>query len=77
MIVGRGMALTGLGLLVGLTLAWIASRAVATLLYGVVATDAATFGGVIALLAAVAAVACTLPALRATRVDPMAVLRDE
>jgi ABC-type antimicrobial peptide transport system permease subunit len=47
------------------------------MLYGVAATDWPTFAGVLAVLTAVAVVACALPALRASRLDPMEVLRQE
>jgi len=77
MVVAQGMALAGLGIAVGLGLALAASRLVASLLYGVGATDAATYAAVAALLAALALLACWLPARRATRVDPMVALRAE
>jgi len=77
MVVAQGMALAGLGIGVGLALALAASRLVASLLYGVGATDVSTFAGVTAVLAALALLACWLPARRATRVDPMVALRAE
>jgi ABC-type antimicrobial peptide transport system permease subunit len=77
MMVGRGLALTGTGLVIGLGAAWAATRAMKNLLYGVTATDPATYAGVGALLAAVALAACWIPARRAARVDPIVVLREE
>jgi predicted permease len=77
MIVARGLALTGLGLAIGLVAAWIATRAMKNLLYGVAATDPLTFGSVAALLAFIALIACYAPARRASRVDPIVVLREE
>jgi putative ABC transport system permease protein len=76
-IVGRGLSLAAIGLALGLAIAWAAARAIAALLYGVAAADGWTFGGVMALLGLVALVACILPALRAARVQPMEVLRQE
>jgi predicted permease len=77
MIVGRGLMLTGLGLVIGLALAAAASRAMRTMLYGVDAIDPATFAGVSVLLCATAVLACWVPAWRASRVDPIVVLREE
>jgi putative ABC transport system permease protein len=77
LVVGRGLELTCAGLAIGLALAWVATNALKTLLYGVVANDVGTFAAVLALLALVALCACSVPALRASRVDPMDVLRQE
>jgi putative ABC transport system permease protein len=77
MIVGRGLALTGIGLAIGLVSAWAATRAMKNLLYGVAATDPLTFVSVAALLALIALIACYAPARRASRVDPIVVLREE
>jgi predicted permease len=77
MIVRHGLLLTGAGLAAGFVLAWVATRTMSTMLYEVAATDLATFAGVFAVLTAVAAAACALPALRASRLDPMDVLRQE
>ena len=77
MVVGRGLALTAVGLGAGLVLAWAGAQTMTKLLYGVAATDTATFGAVVALLAVVALAACSLPALRASRLNPIAVLKDE
>ncbi|MBZ5560464.1 MAG: FtsX-like permease family protein, partial [Acidobacteriia bacterium] len=77
MVVGRGLALTAIGLTLGLGLAWMSARTLQSLLYGVTAADPATFAGVVGLLGTIALAACYLPARRASRVDPMVVLRDE
>jgi predicted permease len=77
LVVGRGLALTGAGLAIGLALASAATRAMKTMLYGVDAFDPGTFAGVAALLCAIAALACWIPARRASRVDPIVVLREE
>ncbi len=77
MIVARGLALTGMGLAIGLVAAWLATRAMKNLLYGVAATDRLTFAAVAGLLGFVALIACWAPARRASRVDPIVVLRDE
>ena len=77
LVIGRGLALTGIGLTAGLGLAWVATRTLRALLVGVGATDPATFTGVVALLVVVAFAACGVPALRAARVDPIRVLRQE
>jgi putative ABC transport system permease protein len=73
----RGIVLTGTGLGIGAGLAWSLTRAMDSLLYGVGASDPLTFALVAGLLATVAAVACAIPAVRAARVDPMLVLRDQ
>jgi hypothetical protein len=77
MVVGRGLALTGVGLAIGVALALAATRFMKTMLYGVDAFDPATFVAVAALLGAIAALACWLPAQRASRLDPIVVLREE
>jgi len=77
MLLGRGLALAGLGAGIGLAAALMASGALRTQLYGVAATDALTYGAVTLLLLGVAAAACYLPARRATTVDPMISLREE
>jgi putative ABC transport system permease protein len=77
LIVGQGMRLIVIGIVLGLAGAGAATRALASLLYGVGATDPATFLGVPLALAAVGLAACYIPARRAAKVDPAAVLRCE
>ncbi len=67
----------GIGLLLGIGLALFATRALANLLFGVAATDLATYAGVVGLQIAVALLACYLPARRIASTDPMLVLRSE
>jgi putative ABC transport system permease protein len=76
-VVGQGMALTGVGLVIGLLGAWGLSKALASLLYGVTTTDPLTFLGTAALLGAVALLATWIPARRAARIDPVEALRSE
>jgi ABC-type antimicrobial peptide transport system permease subunit len=73
----RSLALSAAGLLAGLLVALALSRLLASLLFGVGATDPATYGGVAALLLLVSAIASWIPARRATRVDPVSALRSE
>jgi putative ABC transport system permease protein len=75
--VGQGMKLTVVGAVIGILGALATSRALLTLLFSVSATDPVTYAGVTLLLAAVAAVACWIPARRAARVDPAITLRAE
>ena len=77
MVVGRGLLLTASGLAIGLGASWALTGLMKNLLYGVDAVDPATFVGVAALLGVVAMIACWIPARRASRLDPMVVLRDE
>jgi predicted permease len=77
LVVRQGMALVVIGLVIGLAGALALTRFIAGQLYGVGATDPATFVTISLLLATVAFVACYLPARRATKVDPMIALRCE
>ncbi|HEY7856332.1 MAG TPA: ABC transporter permease [Terriglobales bacterium] len=76
-IMGHGLRLAGLGAIAGLGVALIVGRFGASFLYGVGAADPVVLVAVPATLLAVAALACYLPARRATRVDPMIALRGE
>jgi putative ABC transport system permease protein len=77
LVLRQGMAPVAAGLLLGLCGAAAASRVLQSLLYGVAATDAATYLAVAAFLATVATAASYLPARHATRADPMTALRAE
>ena len=77
MVLRQGMILAGIGVAVGLIAAVGLTHLMSSLLYGVEATDPVTFGVVAAMLVAVALVASYLPALRASRTDPLEALRFE
>ena len=76
LVIREGMWLVGIGLAIGLGSGFYASRAVKSFLIGVSARDLTTFTSVPIVLAAVALLACYLPARRAMNVDPMVALRD-
>jgi predicted permease len=77
LIVRQGMSLAGIGIGLGLVAAIAATRLMASLLFGVRATDPLTFVAIALLLAFVALMACWIPARRAAKVDPMIALRCE
>ena len=77
MVIRRGMELTGAGIVLGLLGAAALTRVMASLLFGVSATDAVTFAAVSVTLAAIGVLASYLPARRATLVDPVIALREE
>jgi predicted permease len=77
LVVGRGVAIGLAGVGVGLAGAFALTRFLQSLLFGVPATDAATFIAVALLLAAIAVLASLIPAWRAARIDPMTSLRSE
>jgi putative ABC transport system permease protein len=77
LVLWQGLALTVAGIAAGLAGAVALTRVMASLLFGVSATDLGTFSAVPLILAAIAILACYLPARRATRVDPVVALRNE
>ena len=76
-VVMRGLLLAGLGLACGFLAARMLSGTLSGILYGVAATDAATYVWVSLVLCGIVAAACWIPARRAVRIDPIAVLREE
>jgi len=77
MVIRQGMIAAAAGLAIGLPSAWLVSRLLSSLLFGISPRDPMTFASVAALLGVVALVACALPAWRVMRVDPLKLLRVE
>jgi ABC-type antimicrobial peptide transport system permease subunit len=77
LVVGQGLTLAMLGTAIGLAGAAAVTRLMASLLFGVAATDPLTFAAVSLFLLAIAVAACYIPARRAMKVDPMVALRYE
>ena len=77
LVLRSGLGLTGLGLLIGLAGAVLATRGIEAMLFGVTRLDPVTYFGVLVLLAGVALLACWIPARRAMGVDPATTLRSE
>ncbi len=76
LVLGRGLLLSGVGVALGLAASAALTRVLATYLFNVSPTDPWTLAGVAAVIGLVAAAACIVPAWRATRVDPLTVLRE-
>jgi putative ABC transport system permease protein len=76
LVMGQGMALTGVGLVIGLIATWGSTRIISTLLFGIGASDPLVLAIVVSSLGAAALMACALPAWKASRVDPMIALRE-
>ena len=77
LIIRQGMTLTGIGIVIGLSGAAMASQALISLLFGISRLDPVTYFAVVALLAGVSVIACGVPAWRAAHVDPASTLRAE
>jgi predicted permease len=76
-VLGQTLMLAAMGMAIGVPAAWMAAKALQSLLFGVVSSDPVTFAGVTVVVPAVAALAGLLPARRASRIDPMLALRLE
>jgi len=77
LVVGQGMVLAIVGVTIGVAASFAATRLMSTMLFNVSTTDAMVFLGIPLVLAAVALLACLIPARRATKVDPLVALRCE
>jgi len=77
LMIGQGAVLVTVGAAIGLVLAFVATRPLGSMLYGVGVSDPLTFGGVALLLLGVGFAATLIPALRASRLDPVKALRYE
>lgn len=76
-VLDRGLRLIGVGVLLGLPLAWAFARLLAEKLYGTGTFDLPTLAAVAVMISVIGVAACWLPALRASRVDPIVALRNE
>ena len=75
LVFGQGLRLVGAGLLIGVPAAWASARVLASSLFGVTPSSVHIFAGVVGVLVTTAAVAMLLPALKASRVDPLQAIR--
>jgi ABC-type antimicrobial peptide transport system permease subunit len=76
LVIQQGLKLVGIGLVVGIAAAQLLVHSIESVLYGVSATDAISVGTSALVLGLAAILACLFPALRATRIDPITVLRE-
>jgi putative ABC transport system permease protein len=77
MVLSKGMRLVAAGALIGVLTSYALTRFIASQIWGVSPTDPATFAAVVGLVLMVGAAACLIPAMRATKVDPLIALRYE
>lgn len=77
LVLRRGLGIVGGGLLAGALIAWVALRAISSLLFGIDSIDPITVAAVTSILAGAAMLACLIPALRAARTDPATALRSD
>jgi putative ABC transport system permease protein len=76
LVLGQGVLLAGVGALIGIGAAFVLARGLRTLLYGVGTGDFVSYAGAAAVMAFAVVLACTIPAWRASRVDPTVALRE-
>jgi len=77
LVLARGVTLAGAGIAVGFLGALAATRLLQSMLFGITATDPLTYGAMAVVVAAIALLACAIPAWRAATVDPLAALRQD
>ena len=77
LVIGKGIALTLIGAVIGLGAAFVLTRWISSMLFGVSASDASTYSQVFLVALGAALLACSIPARRATQVDPLVALRAE
>jgi ABC-type antimicrobial peptide transport system permease subunit len=77
LVLREGMTVAVIGVSVGLAAAFAGSRVLTAVLFGITPTDPITYASLALLVTAVIAIACSVPALRASRVDPLAAIRSE